>query len=223
MREEYGEDFPLGATNVEDFGRHLVARLGAGALLATAKVHFSTTRRVLGEGIDVRRQLRELETQSVVPSDIGPLRVETSRLEAYSLLDSFEPELRSFMQEELEWKYGKGWWTEGVPKEIREKAERRRKQEAEKGRDAGLMDCLDFAHYELILHQDNWEPVFKAVFQDDNSLLARLRPIQDIRNPVAHTRGVTRGDKATLIGSIEWMRSRIADYRHLRDGSAKAA
>jgi ribonuclease HIII len=214
MREEYGEDFPLGATDVEKFATRLVQRLGAGALLATAKVHFATTARVLGADVDMRPQLRTLAAQAVVYSDLGPLRVETSRLEGYSLLDTFEPELRAFIQEELQRRYGVNWWTDGVPKEIREKAERRRRQEAEKGRHAELMDCLDFAHYEMILHQDNWEPIFRAIFQDDNSLLARLRPIQDIRNPVAHTRGLTRGDKATLIGAIEWVRAKIAEYRH---------
>jgi ribonuclease HIII len=213
MREEYGEDFPLGAGQVEDFAKRLVDRLGRGALLATAKVHFVTTERVLGGPADLRPQLRTLAAQTQVESEIGTLRVETSRLEGYSLLDSFEPELRAFIKEELWRVYGEDWWAKGVPKEIRDKAEKRRRQEAEKGRDADVMNFLDFSHYELILKKDNWDPVFKAVFQDDNSLLARLRPIQDIRNPVAHTRGLSRGDKATLIGAIEWMRTKMSEHR----------
>jgi ribonuclease HIII len=212
MREEYSEEFPLGSTHVEEFAKRLVKRLGPGALLATAKIHFQTTNRILGGSADLKPQLRTLEAESELDSGIGRIRVETSRLEGYSLLDSFEPELRAFIRGELQRVYGEEWWTRGVPKEIRDKAEKRRRQEAEKGRDADVMDCLDFPHYELILRRDNWEPVFKAVFQDDNSLLARLRPIQDIRNPVAHTRGLSRGDKATLIGAIEWMRAKMAAH-----------
>ena len=33
MRNEYGEDFPLGAAKVEDFAKRLVARLGTGSLI----------------------------------------------------------------------------------------------------------------------------------------------------------------------------------------------
>ena len=213
MREEYAEDFPLGASNVEEFAKRLVGRLGTGALVATAKVHFTTTGRILGTGSSLTPQVRTLAAQAEIPSDIGPVRVETSRLEAYSLLDSFEPELRVFIREELQRAYGEEWWTRGIPGEIREKAEKRRRQEAEKGRDADVMDLLEFSHYELIMHGENWESVFKPVFQDGNSLLARLRPIQDIRNPVAHTRALSPADRATLIGSIGWMRAKMAEYR----------
>ena len=219
MREEYGEDFPLGASNVEEFAKRLVGRLGTGALVATAKVHFTTTGRVLGTGSSLSPQVRTLAAQAMIPSATGPVRVDTSRLEAYSLLDSFEPELRAFIREELRRTFGEEWWTRGVPREIREKAENRRRQEADKGRDADVMDLLEFSHYELIMHGENWKSVFKPVFQDGNSLLARLRPIQDIRNPVAHTRALSPTDRATLIGSIGWMKAKITDYRQRLDAA----
>jgi ribonuclease HIII len=222
LHEEYAEDFPLGASNVEEFAKRLVGRLGTGALVATAKIHFATTERVLGTGSNLTPQIRALAAQAEIRSDIGPVRVDTSRLEAYSLLDSFEPELRAFIREVLERAFGGDWWARGVQEEIREKAEKRRRQEAEKGRDSDVMEFLEFSHYELIMHGDNWNSVFKPVFQDGNSLLARLRPIQDIRNPVAHTRAISPADRATLIGSIGWMRARMAEYRHRLDApSAK--
>jgi ribonuclease HIII len=220
LREEYSEDFPLGASNVEEFAKRLVERLGTGALVATAKIHFATTGRVLGRGSNLAPQVRALAAQAEVRSEIGPVRVDTSRLEAYSLLDSFEPELRTFIREELERVYGGDWWVRGVPSEIRERAERRRRQEAEKGRDSDVMEHLEFSHYELVMHGDNWSTVFKPVFQDGNSLLARLRPIQDIRNPVAHTRAISPADRATLIGSIGWMRGRMTGFRQRLDAPA---
>ena len=210
MREKFGENFPLGSTDVITFGRALVERLGSGILLSTAKVHFRTTEDILGGARDFTPALRQLAAQSQVQSEIGGLRVETSRLEGYSLLDSFEPELRAFIRTGLESHYGGEWWDRGVSREIREKAEKRRRQEAEKGRDVDIMECLDWPHYEYILKsKENWESVFKAVFGDENSLLARLRPINDLRNPVAHTRGLSRSDMATLIGSIGWMRNKM--------------
>lgn len=213
MREEYGAEFPLGASHVEDFARTLVSRLGKGALVATAKVHFKTTERVLGPRADLGAQVRQIASQSKVESPIGPIRVETDRLEAYSILDAFEPELREFIRDRLQDLYGAEWWARGVPQQIREKAERKQRQEAEKGRPADPIDCLDFSHYELIICGDNWDPVFKAVFQDKNAFLARLRPVQEIRNPIAHTRSLTRSDRSTLVGSVEWLRTRIQESR----------
>lgn len=47
MRRKYNEEFPLGATNVEEFGKELVKRHGESILLDTAKVHFVTTERLV--------------------------------------------------------------------------------------------------------------------------------------------------------------------------------
>ncbi len=47
MREKYKEEFPLGATHVEKFGKELVKRHGELILLDTAKVHFATTGRLV--------------------------------------------------------------------------------------------------------------------------------------------------------------------------------
>jgi ribonuclease HIII len=49
MRDEFGEEFPLGATHVEQFARNLVQKRGADVLLKTAKVHFATTSRVVSD------------------------------------------------------------------------------------------------------------------------------------------------------------------------------
>ena len=48
LSERVGFRLPLGATHVLDAGRRVVAELGEDGLAEVAKVHFSTTRRVLG-------------------------------------------------------------------------------------------------------------------------------------------------------------------------------
>ena len=48
LSERVGFRLPLGATHVLDAGRRVVAELGEAGLAEVAKVHFSTTRRVLG-------------------------------------------------------------------------------------------------------------------------------------------------------------------------------
>ncbi len=61
MREKYKEDFPLGATNVESFGKKLVLGHGEEILLKTAKIHFSTTNRVLETKEQLNKLIKEQE------------------------------------------------------------------------------------------------------------------------------------------------------------------
>jgi len=50
LSERLGFRLPLGATHVEDAGRCVVEELGEEGLVEVAKIHFATTRRVLGIG-----------------------------------------------------------------------------------------------------------------------------------------------------------------------------
>ncbi len=47
LSERVGFGLPLGATHVVEAGRRVVGELGEEALAEVAKIHFSTTRRVL--------------------------------------------------------------------------------------------------------------------------------------------------------------------------------
>jgi ribonuclease HIII len=61
MRKEYKEDFPLGATNVEPFGKKLVSSQGENILLETAKVHFATTGRIVENQEHLHKLIQERE------------------------------------------------------------------------------------------------------------------------------------------------------------------
>ena len=49
LSERVGFRLPLGATHVIDAARRIVAERGPGGLAPLAKVHFATTKRVLGD------------------------------------------------------------------------------------------------------------------------------------------------------------------------------
>ncbi len=61
MRKKYKENFPLGATNVEPFGKKLVSSYGEEILLKTAKIHFVTTSRILETKEQLNKLIREQE------------------------------------------------------------------------------------------------------------------------------------------------------------------
>lgn len=63
MGQRYGEHFPLGASDVEKFSREFVTKHGADALLDTAKVHFSTTVRVVQSIDSLVRSLNAREAE----------------------------------------------------------------------------------------------------------------------------------------------------------------
>jgi ribonuclease HIII len=66
MDRGFGEKFPLGASQVEDFARSFVAKHGEVALLDTAKVHFATTTRVLGSDSRLQQELATREAADKV-------------------------------------------------------------------------------------------------------------------------------------------------------------
>lgn len=205
LHQEYGQPFPRGASNVEEFAKDLTKRYGAGVLLATAKAHFATTARVLGE--------HPLDLSGLVSHQrmtTSPAQTERLFLEVFSLISSFEIDLRDFIEQKLREYYGDAWWTKGVEENIRSKAEKLQRQENEKGRDARAVDCLEFSHYEYILNsKENWTPVFQPVFNNANLMLAKLRALAELRNPVAHSRSYRRDDKMAALASISWLREKM--------------
>ncbi len=137
------------------------------------------------------------------------------RLECFSLLDSFESELRRFIESKLKVAYGDDWWERCIRKEIKEKAEKKLKEEIKKGKTVSKMDGLQFAHYEqIICDSQNWK-VFQVIFGDKNVLMGHLRTIVEIRNRVAHHREITRDDKIKLLGSLVYIRTKLKGQKTL--------
>jgi len=177
-------------------------------LLNVAKVHFRTTKEIPGivsTELDVRiRPVQELlpTVEAKISQDI--------RLECFNLIDSLEPELRKFIERRLRGMLGDRWWELGVDGNVRAKAESLTRKEAIRGVQAEPIDCLEMDHYRIILtDQGNWKGAFEAVFKDKEALLARLKILRDVRNPVAHSRMLRYSDKLEVIGAIQWLNSRV--------------
>ncbi len=210
LRETYQMDFPKGATHVIDFGKKLVEMYGEQILGDVAKLHFRTTEQITGGVIPEittdKEQDRIVERMPREPSEKDS---DSVRLECYSLLSSFEKDLRKFIKKNLTRVYGDDWWAGGVRESIRLKCEKLAMQEQARGRDVEPLDCLDFKHYRYILTGKNWD-VFGPMFKDQNQLLGRLALLVDVRNPVAHVRGrFGPKDKMDVLAAVRWLREKM--------------
>lgn len=119
------------------------------------------------------------------------------REDAYEMLKRLETRLRECMQTSLE-KVSENWWKERIPEDVQDRA-RLRKERNEKQwpwhteKDLPLIFYVDFADYiKIIMRRDNWEQVFKQIFQEKEIILAKLRELEPIRNAIAHVRELSQ-------------------------------
>lgn len=211
MSESFGLQFPKGSTDVIATAEQFVLTHGSRALLNVAKVHFSITEKIKNIS------LGELEMTPVrlpVQEELPTIEAKISRdirLECFNLIDSFEPDFRRFIAAKLESYHGGEWWEKAVDGNVKSKAVSLRQKEMSRGVSVELIDCLEMDHYRLIMTDtSNWKNVFEPIFKDKESLLARLKILKDIRNPVAHSRGALKhSDKLGVISAIQWINGKI--------------
>lgn len=216
MGDTYGKQFPKGASHVVEFGKQLVKEYGTDILRNVAKLHFSTTRQIIGDlPLHVDRSI-DVNIESV-PRDMGEKEIENTRLECYSLIAGFEKDLRAFIKEELEKYYGDSWWEQGVDENIRKKCEGMAKREIKQDREVLPIDCLSFSHYDLILtSQENWEHIFSKILGDKGVLLGKLKTLRDVRNRIVHVRGAFRiGEKLEIVSAIRTLENSMNRQRNL--------
>ena len=98
----------------------------------------------------------------------------------------------------------RNWWAERIPEDVRRHAEDRQSRNerpwpwSEESATTPL-HFVDFADYSRILtRRDNWRDAFRAVFQDEEILRAKLRELESIRNDVAHSRDLSPAQRQKL-------------------------
>jgi ribonuclease HIII len=209
MGESYGVEFPKGATHVLDFAQDFVEEHGFGALQNVAKIHFATTDKIKKLKFrEISEDILNLANTESAPILYEEKEKEDLLLECYNLISNFESEFRRFLKGELQSFYGDQWWEKSIDKNIRGKCEKLQKAEMKKGREVEPIDCMDFNHYQMIItDKDNWEKVFSNIFKNKDQLLARLKILKDVRDPVAHSRGsFMHKDKLDIISTLSYFR-----------------
>lgn len=208
---EYNEEFPKGASSVEPFAKALVGRFGPAVLVGTAKLHFSTTQRVTdGRLDDLKRDLEDvLSMRGTLEGATGELG-ETSYLELFNLISSFEKALRDFLAKKLEEHFGHDWWNLAIAQAIRDRAVAIHEQDQRNGRNSRLIDCLEFSHYaQIITREGNWQGLFDKVFGNKNLVSSHLEILREVRNPVEHHRRLRRADKLSCLGGVSFLREKM--------------
>jgi len=127
---------------------------------------------------------------SAVPQD---------NVSTYKLLFVIEVGLRELIVETLTAKCGPYWYKERLPGDILEAYREARNQER---RTKWLqlvphhpIYYMDFPHLRVVIERsDNWEDVFKQLFQRKDLFVASLNELEPIRNRVAHNRKVSTED-----------------------------
>ena len=118
----------------------------------------------------------------------------------YDILKNLETNLRLLIETKFSQK-SKNWWNERMPNDVKSNAELRKiKNETtwpwyENQISNTTITYLDFNDYiKIIRRRDNWNEIFKDIFDDEELISAKLRELAPIRNKIAHSRDLEKGD-----------------------------
>ncbi len=123
--------------------------------------------------------------------------------EDYLILQDLENAIRTLLVTKLS-ALSPNWWAERVPPDVREAAERRRRQRETTwpwytGERLDVIEYVDFADYgKIIGRRDNWRDAFECVFHDHEAMRIKLRELEPIRNDIAHNRVLSRAAREKL-------------------------
>jgi len=123
--------------------------------------------------------------------------------EAYTILKELETRLRECIHEKLE-NVSENWWKERVPKDVKDRAESRKKKNENqypwhKAKNLLLVFYIDFTDYiKIISRRNNWREAFREVFKDKQIISAKLRELEPIRNAIAHSRELNQTELSKL-------------------------
>lgn len=143
------------------------------------------------------------------------LLLKEERVEFFDRICDFELEIRQFIEAELKRKFGDSWLEQGVPEAVRKNWEKRKRNEEKEGIDPER-DVINYALFsdykEIIKH--NWDEIFSLCFEDKEKTRVRLEDLNILgRIPVMHVRSINREKFGTTEHAINWVRSKISNFR----------
>lgn len=144
------------------------------------------------QGQTARRRACEEELHSQFPEFNPPglaeylaLRTAQTNTQAYELIHRIELLLKEKVVSSLTNAYGKAWWYEGVPEDVRTKASTRLEQEKGKGERQDHLDLLDYR----AIARANWD-VFHSILEYDGrgkeKGTAWIAKLNEVRKAVMH-------------------------------------
>jgi hypothetical protein len=141
-------------------------------------------------GADSEQVEKSLMQEIISPFPIH-IRNEALRMaRLYALVNCFENSVRDLIKERLKEKYDVDWWEKGVPKTVREFANKRQQTAKEntwlEGDNTELIEFTEFGHLSDIITQ-NWVD-FSDLIPTQHWLKQRLDELEKARNYIAHNR-----------------------------------
>jgi len=141
------------------------------------------------------------------------------QLNAYTTLYSFENEMREFIEDEMEKRFGEKWWDQRVPQDVKETAQTNlsrnspvmpRSKPREKGKKQ-LIDYINFSDFaKIIARRDNWRDLFKDFFRKQDEVNVWLGEINPIRNNIMHSREISVQQYEVLKNTTNKLRRHIS-------------
>lgn len=137
--------------------------------------------------------LREAGRHSVIDQSIRDTLITKAKAIVDRELLELINELRKLILHTLVSKYEK-WYISRVPRGVKDKILSKIKEDKEqRGVETKPIEILDIPDIkEIIIRDDNWKEFFRGIFKRKDSLIVKLDEINDIRNPSAHPRIITR-------------------------------
>ncbi|HEY4479697.1 MAG TPA: DGQHR domain-containing protein [Candidatus Paceibacterota bacterium] len=132
-------------------------------------------------------------------------RLAYEKSDPYQILKDLESNLRQFIENKLS-QATDHWWKQRIPKDVQEKAELKLEKSQSpwpwvKAEDKYPIAYIDFPDYaKIILRADNRRHLFPEIKSDApiESIVTKLKELEDIRNKIAHSRPITVQESTTL-------------------------
>ncbi len=153
-----------------------------------------------------------------VPAEEEPAAIQTIESKAQLV----EPHLRAFVLEKLKRLHGSfKWWKQGLPGGVKSKADEVWQAEIDrkpylKHEKSGNEDKFEYLGLgelmSTIIYGQNWEGIFRDIFQNKTSFERRIKDIMVLRNPTSHSRKADDQDVVDGIGGLIWLSKCIDDH-----------
>jgi len=135
-----------------------------------------------------------------------------ANFKAYIILFNFEREMRKFIRDKLEEKFGNAWEKKGLSSDKFNEAKERRNQEMSKmpARDLSeisLLDYCDFPDLDQAIQRE-WD-LFKDLSKDRQDVRVRFDNLYSLRKIVAHNRELSDSEFNDILSHVKWFFDRI--------------